>query len=152
MMLCRSPLFQQMDIFNNNPAEEESGYTRLYRQTKRLLNLEVENIRLLLTEKLTLLLGRIALVAVVFVVCTTALIFLSMSVADFLLRGLAPCWTYLIIGGFYVMIAIAVTCFKRRLIVDPIARYISRVILDPPAHTDNKMPSPDTNKPTRTQE
>lgn len=142
-----------MDIFNNNPAEEEeSGYTRLYRQTKRLLNLEVENIRLMLTEKLTLLLGRIALVAVVFVVCTTALIFLSMSVADFLLRGLAPCWTYLIIGGFYVMIAIIATCFKRRLIVDPIARYISRVVLDPPANTDHKMPATDTNKPTRTQE
>jgi hypothetical protein len=123
-----------MDFLNNSSVnEEESAYAKLYGEVKRLCGLEVENARLLLTEKLTLLLGRISLVAVSFVVSAAALVFLSMSVADFLLRGLAPCWTYLIIGGFYVMIIVIVACFRRRLIIDPIARYISRVILDPPA-------------------
>lgn len=122
-----------MDFINNqNNSQESSAYARIYGEAKRLVSLEIENARLLLTEKLTLLLGRIALVAVAFVVSSAALIFLSMSVADFLLRGMEPCWTYLIIGGFYVMIVIVIACFRRRLIVDPIARYISRVILDPP--------------------
>lgn len=112
---------------------EESAYTKLYSEVKRLCTLQIENARLLITEKLTLLFGRIALVAIAFVVSTTALIFLSMAVADFLLRGLEPCWTYLIIGAFYVVIVIIVCCFRRKFIVDPIARYLSRVILDPPA-------------------
>lgn len=122
-----------MDLLNNSSVnKEESAYSRLYTEARRLCNLEIENARLLLTEKLTLLLGRISLAAIAFVVSTTALIFLSMSVADFLLRGLEPCWTYMIIGAFYVMIVVIVACFRRQLIVDPIARYISRVILDPP--------------------
>lgn len=125
-----------MDLINNSSQQEETAYSRLYKEAKRLLSLQIENARLIITEKLTLLLGRIALVAVAFVVSATALIFLSMAAADFLLRGLAPCWTYLIIGGFYVAIAMVAICFRRRLIVDPIARYISRVILDPPVEKD----------------
>lgn len=126
-----------MDFINNASAQqEESAYAKLYSEGKRMLGLQVENVKLMITEKLTLLLGRIALVAVAFVVSATALIFLSMSVADFLLRGLEPCWTYLIIGGFYVILVVIACCFRRRLIVDPIARYISRVILDPPVKED----------------
>ncbi|MDE5659767.1 MAG: phage holin family protein [Muribaculaceae bacterium] len=128
-----------MDILGNTPSnDQESAYARLYGEAKRLVHLEIDNARLILTEKLTLLLGRISLVAVAFVVSATALVFLSMSVADFLLRGLEPCWTYLIIGGFYVAIVIIVACFRRVLIVDPIARYISRVILDPPSRKEEK--------------
>lgn len=127
-----------MDFINKTTSSQEqpSAYARIYEEGKRLVSLEIENVRLLLTEKLTLLLGRIALVAVTFVVSSAALIFLSMSVADFLMRGLEPCWTYLIIGGFYVAIVVVIACFRRRLIVDPIARYISRVILDPPAEKE----------------
>lgn len=137
-----------MDLLNNSSVnEEESAYAKLYGEVKRLCGLEVENARLLLTEKLTLLLGRISLVAVSFVVSAAALVFLSMSVADFLLRGLAPCWTYLIIGGFYVMIIVIVACFRRRLIVDPIARYISRVILDPPAPKQHENATSALTKP-----
>lgn len=136
-----------MDFINNSSQQqEESAYNKLYTEVKRLVSLYIENTKLLITEKLTLLLGRIALVAVAFVVSATALIFLSMAVADFLLRGLAPCWTYLIIGGFYVMLVAIVCCFRRKLIVDPIARYISRVILDPPVEKEVSAIAPTTKK------
>ncbi len=122
-----------MNLFNNSSSERENPYSRISSEVKRLFSLEVENLQLMLTEKLTLLFGRIALVAVCFVVGATALVFLSMSVADFLLRGLAPCWTYLIIAAFYILIIIIAASFRRRLIIDPIARFISRVILAPPS-------------------
>ncbi len=122
-----------MNFFNNSSSERENPYSKISSEVKRLFSLEVENLQLMLTEKLTLLFGRIALVAVCFVVGATALVFLSMSVADFLLRGLAPCWTYLIIAAFYILIIIIAVAFSRKLIVDPIARFISRVILAPPS-------------------
>ncbi len=126
-----------MDVFNNKTYQsEDSSYRKLYAEVKRLISLQFEHAKLMLVEKLTLLLGRIALVAVAFVISATALIFLSMSVADFLLRGLEPCWTYLIISGFYVLLIVVACCFRRQLIVNPIARYISRVILDPPVKED----------------
>ncbi len=124
-----------MDIFSpsKNRSDSDSTYARLYQEVKRLANLEIENARLLITEKLTLLLGRVTLVAVSFVMCTCALIFLSMSLSDWLLCNLEPCWTYLIVGGLYILLAIVCFLLRRQLIIDPIARYISRVILDPPA-------------------
>lgn len=138
-----------MDIFSpsKNRSDSDNTYARLYQEVKRLVNLEIENTKLLVTEKLTLLLGRITLAAVSFVVCTCALIFLSMSLSDWLLRDLEPCWTYLIVGGFYILLAIVCFLFRRQLIIDPIARYISRVILDPPTGksqapgTQNNTPS-----------
>lgn len=122
-----------MSIFNNSSSDWENPYTKVSSEVKRLFSLEVENLQLIFTEKLTLLFGRLALVAVCFVVGATALVFLSMSVADFLLRGLAPCWTYLIIAAFYILIIIIAAAFRRKLIIDPIARFISRVILAPPS-------------------
>lgn len=138
-----------MDIFSPSKTRSDSDntYARLYQEVKRLVNLEIENARLLVTEKLTLLLGRVTLVAVSFVLCTCALIFLSMSLSDWLLRDLEPCWTYLIVGGLYIFLAIVCFLFRRRLIIDPIARYVSRVILDPPTgktqsvSTQNNTPS-----------
>lgn len=113
--------------------------------------LHFENFRLLAAEKLTLLLSRIAMVAATFVVSATALIFLSIAVADFLLRGLEPCWTYLIIGGFYVVVVILTFVFRRRLIIDPIARYISRIILDPPAEKEPAATSAANTNPASSQ-
>lgn len=111
--------------------DEKSPYVQLIDEGKRLMNLEIENVRLLVTEKLTLLLGRVTLVAVTFVIATCALIFLTMSAADFLLQELPPRWTYMIVGGFYVLLVVIAAVCRRQLIVDPIARYLSRVILDP---------------------
>lgn len=122
-----------MNLFSQHPSTDDSAYARIYSEAKRLVSLEVENARLLATEKLTLLFGRIALVAVCFVVSATALVFLSMAAADFLLQNLPARWTYLIIAVFYIFIIIIAAAFRRRLIIDPIARFISRVLLDPPA-------------------
>jgi len=142
-----------MNLLNNSSAqEEETAYSRLYNEAKRLCSLEFENARLLLTEKLTLLLGRIALVAVSFVVGTAAFVFLSMSAADFLLRDLEPCWTYMIVGCFYICIVILVACLRRRLIIDPIARYISRVILNPPTAKEHAATSSAAANPTRSEQ
>lgn len=132
--------------------DSENAYARLYQEAKRLVGLEVDNAKLLVTEKLTLLLGRITLVAVCFVVCTCALIFLSMSVSDWLLRSLEPCWTYLIVGGFYIVLAAICAICRRTLITDPIARYISRVILDPPACKDSNKNTTTTSAPRSTDE
>lgn len=124
------------------PPASADTYARLLDETKHLVRLEVENARLLLTEKLSLLFARIALAAVCFVISACAVIFLSMSAADFLLQSLAPWATYLIVAGFYILLIIILALTRRKLITDPIARYLSKIILDPkPA-----KPNPTTNE------
>lgn len=107
------------------------AYRRIYHETRRLVSLEVEDAKLMLTEKLTLLLGRVTLVAVAFVLSACVVIFLSMSISDLLLKSFSPWVTYMIVAAFYAVLICVVALFRRQLIVDPIARYISKVILDP---------------------
>lgn len=114
-------------------SDAENSYQKIFSEVKNLCNLEIENARLILSEKLTLLIGKITLTAVVFVMITAAMLFISMGVANLLMRVMSPTATYAIVSGFYVLLAIVAAIFRRQLIVDPIARYISRVILDPPS-------------------
>lgn len=119
-------------------TDSSAAYRRLAEQIKQLVALEVDNVRLTVTEKLTLLLGRVTLVAVCFVISACVLIFATMGVADLLLDHFEPWATYLIVAGFYALLIVVVALFRRQLIVDPIARYISQVLLDPQTH--NKRP------------
>lgn len=123
-------------LSNLLPGDDErqassAAYRRLYEEIRRLVGLEVENARLIVTEKLTLLFGRIALVAVSFVLSACVIIFLSMSISDLLLESLTPWATYMIVGGFYALLIVILAIFRRQLIIDPIARYLSKVLLDP---------------------
>lgn len=118
-----------------------AAYRHLYKEARRLVGLEVENARLMLTEKLTMLLGRVTLVAVCFVISACVLIFLSMSISDLLLESFTPWVTYMIVAGFYALLVCIVALFRRQLIVDPIARYLSRVLLDPRPARKNKKES-----------
>lgn len=118
--------------------DSENSYSKIYAEVKKLCSLEIENARLLLTEKLTLLVAKIMLTAVVFVLSTAAMIFVSMALADFLLRTLSPAATYSIVGLFYIIVAVLIAVFRKSLIVDPVARYVSRVVLDPPECRDER--------------
>lgn len=127
--------FSLIDIFSPQTRRDTGEqYRQLYREGRKLVSLEVENARLMLTEKLSLLLGRIALVAVCFVIAACVVIFLSMSISDLLLQTLAPWATYMIVAGFYILLIIIVALCRQSLIIDPIARYLSSVLLDPPAN------------------
>lgn len=134
-------------LLRRTPDVEESTtsadtYRHLADEVRTLVSLEVENARLMLAEKLSLLFGRMALVAISFVVSACAVIFLSMSIADLLLQSLAPWATYMIVAGFYILLIIILAICRRQLIIDPIARYLSKIILDPKPKTKS------TNSPT----
>jgi len=119
---------------SDNQSNPNNVYKPLWEHLQALFYLEVDNLKLLTTEKLTVLLTRITFCAVAFILSTCVLVFVSMGVSDILLRHLAPCWTYLIVAGFYAVIVALVFAFRRQVIGNPIARFLSRVILDPPAN------------------
>ncbi len=124
--------FTHMNSSQYNDSRQSSAYLSLWQSLQRLFNLEVDNAKMLVTEKMTLLTARLAICFVVFVVGTCTLIFASMGVADILLEDLPPRWTYLIIAGFYALVIVILITMRRRIFVNPIARFMSRVILDPP--------------------
>lgn len=109
-------------------------------QLRNLFNMEVDSAKLFITEKLTLLVTSIAFYAALFVMATCVLVFSSIGVADILMHDMPDYWAYLIIAGFYLIIVLVLIIFRRQLITDPISRFLSRVILDPPQTNSNKQP------------
>lgn len=124
----------------------------LWMQLRKLFNLEVDNAKMLLTEKLTVLVARITVCAVTFVVGTCTLIFASIGVADILLENLPARWTYLIVAGFYALLMVLLLVFRRRVFVNPVARFMSRVILDPPVSSSSMQYHRDTTNTVVTSE
>ncbi len=99
---------------------------------KRFLHLEVENIRLTAAEKSTVLLATISFCVIAFVIGACSLLFLSVGIVKMLSLTLPVYWTYLILGLFYMGLFILLFAFKRVIIIDPIARFMSRLFVEPP--------------------
>lgn len=103
----------------------------------RYVSLLIEDTRLSVAEKVTRLVASIAFVAAVVIVSTVAMVFISLSASMFLSQVIGPRWAFLIVAGFYALVLIIILAAKRVLLVDPIARFISRLIVTPPESDKN---------------
>lgn len=110
----------------------DNSYRKILEEVKKLCGLHVENVKLQLTEKLTLLLAKIMIVMIVLIMAIVAMIFMTIAFAQWIKNFIEPSLAYCIVASFYVLIALIVYILRRKLIIDPIARFISRVILDAP--------------------
>ena len=82
--------------------------------TKRLISLYIENVKLTAAEKLTVVM----------------LAFLSGACIE-LLALVLPAWaSYAILGGFFLLLVVLVIAFRKHIIVNPIARFVSRLVFD----------------------
>ena len=104
-------------------------------EIKKYLSVEADYIKLTATEKLTVLLSSIAVVSVVFVFACLALLYLS-----FALIFAVESWLGSIVGAFCIvgavmaLLALLAVKMKRQLIVDPIARFLSKLFIE--THND----------------
>ncbi len=123
-------------------TDNPNQYRTLWEQLRRLFNLEVENARFLVTEKLVVLLSSITFYAILAVIITCVTIFLTIGVVNLMLERIEPHWAYMIVAAFYLMLMLILIIFRRQLIINPIARFLSSVILDPPSATPHKNDTP----------
>ncbi|MDE6136512.1 MAG: hypothetical protein K2F97_03460 [Muribaculaceae bacterium] len=91
----------------------------------------IDNLRLSAAERLTLLLSAIAIAALATIFGTAVVFFLSLGAAK-LLESVTPRFAYFIVSAFYAILLAAVLLFRRPLVVDPVARLITRLLVAPP--------------------
>lgn len=99
---------------------------------RHVAGLYLENARLTAAEKLTLLFSAVALYSVAMVLGMVALVFITMGIASVLAAYIAPFWSYLIVGGVFVLIIVVMFLFRDRILINPIARFMSRLIVESP--------------------
>ena len=107
---------------------QTEAYRNVWRQISELAKLYLVNARLTLTEKMARLLGLLAVCAIVFVLAVVAFLFISLALINWIGIGVGIEWAYMIMGGFYVLLIVVLFIFKKALIINPLARFISRLL------------------------
>lgn len=107
-------------------------YGKLWQSFLSHLKLEVDYTKLTAAEKTTILLSRIFLVAITIVLGMSALLFLAFSLAHVIISATHNAvLAYLIVAFIFLVILLFIYAFKKQLILDPVARFVSKLFLSP---------------------
>lgn len=112
--------------------EETNNYSLLYRLAMRLFNLKIEDARMVVAVMLTKLLGTVISIFLGFMISLCLLGFIAVAIGHLLCEVMSPVWAYLIIAAFYLVLLCVVVIAKKQIILNPMARLISRLIVEPP--------------------
>jgi len=110
----------------------EIDYKKLFNEARKYFSLEWDYTKLTAVEKLAVLLSAPAFVAVVIIIATFALHYLFSALISVLATAMGCAWgANLIAVGILLVLLMVVFAFKKQLIVDPIARFVSKLFLKP---------------------
>lgn len=112
--------------------QENGRVGRMFDVLRRYLTLRLDYARLTTAEKLTVLLSTAAFYACAVCVGTIVAIFLSVGVGHLLATTVAPVAAYLYVAAFYLLIFILLVVFRKKIFVDPICRFITKLFVKPP--------------------
>ncbi len=109
--------------------EKENSYVRMWESLKSYGSLRLELLKLTAAEKLTMILGLLAMGLVCVLLGSVLLFFVSLSIVQFIAPYVGFGWAYLIMALLMLVVIVVVLLLRRSLILNPLARFISRVLL-----------------------
>lgn len=110
----------------------EIDYKKLFTEARRFFSLEWDYTKLTAVEKMALLLSSIAFVVVVIIIGTFVLHHMFAALISVLTSALGCAWgAHLIAAGILLILLLVLFAFKKQLIVDPVARFVSKLFLKP---------------------
>lgn len=115
-------------MINDNKSKENS-MAELWEDAKSYLNLRLDYYKLTAADKLTMILGLLAMGLVCVLLGTVLLFFISLAVVQFIAPYTGLGWAYMIMGGVSLLLIVLVLTLRVPLILNPLARFISKVIL-----------------------
>lgn len=107
--------------------EKDNRFQSLWEELKATFNINVVYAKLTAAEKLTVLLATVGIVLVGLVLVTLIVFFLSLAIVWWIAEGIGMVWAYLIMCAFYILLFVLLMAFRKQLIINPIANFISRL-------------------------
>lgn len=110
----------------------EIDYKKLFTEARKFFTLEWDYTKLTAVEKLAVLLSAAAFVLVVIIIATFALSYLFSALISVLASAMGCEWgAQLIAAAVLLLFLLVVVAFKQQIIVNPIARFLSKLFLKP---------------------
>lgn len=106
---------------------EKNSYERLWEQLKEYLRLNVENTKLTVAEKITVAVTAAAMALIAILFGVIVLFFISVALADLLTKAVGTFWSFMIIGGAYLLLFLIIFLLRRQLIANPVSRFMTRL-------------------------
>ena len=114
----------------SNNQEPADNLQQLYDDVKKYVQLQTEYVKVEFVEKLTILLSTMLIICIVLILVIAALFYLFFSLAYALqpiLGSLAI--SFAIISGIYVALIILLLAFRKKLVINPLVRFLSNLFL-----------------------
>ena len=112
-------------------ADKQNQIHALWAEIKESLKLNVDYAKFTAAEKVTMLLTTVTFALIAFILISLFMFFLSIAIVRCIATGVGMIWAYFIMCGFYILLLGVVIAFRKQLIVNPIARFISRLFFNP---------------------
>lgn len=101
---------------------------------RRIVTLYIDNVKLTVAEKLTLLVSAGVVLLTTLVLGVFAVAFFSGAAIEALEMVLEPWASYLIMGGVFTLLMVLVLLLRKPLIIHPIARFITKLVYENTHH------------------
>lgn len=101
----------------------------LFAQGRDWVKFEVEYAKLTVAEKFTILASTMIIGAICLLMGMVVLILLSFSLAELFKNMMVPSLAYLSVGGIICLLAVVIYLFRKPLLLNPIARFITRLFI-----------------------
>jgi hypothetical protein len=116
----------------------QTDFNNIVSGIKKLYTLEVDTLKLTLTEKLSLILGAAALYLVAIIIVMILLVGIYVGLCFWLIKIMPLHWALIILSAGYLVILGLVFAFKKQLFFNPIARFLSKLIIEHPTEKDQQ--------------
>lgn len=101
----------------------------IFCQLKAWISSEAEYVKLTAAEKMTVLLGTIALAAMAFVLIMIALVILSFCLVGVFASLVGQTLAYLCVSGIFLLLLAVIILLRKPLVFNPLARMLSKLIM-----------------------
>ncbi len=111
---------------------EGQNYKQLFDSIKEHAKLEIEYSKLTLAEKMSILLSRAMIVAILLIFGAGVLLLLLWAFAKWMIALTGSLWLGVLIAAvLVVLLALLVYGYRKQLIINPVTRFVTRLLLTP---------------------
>ena len=103
-----------------------SSVKTLWERLKLLATLKYDYAKLTLAEKLTMI---FAMCLIGLFMSMFAIFFLSVALSHWIAESIGEAWSSLIVAGIYCVMLLLVVAFRKQLIINPISKFVTRLII-----------------------
>ncbi len=113
-----------------NTQDPVENFQQLYDDVKKYIQLQTEYVKVEFVEKLTVLISALLIIFLIIILIMGAFFYLFFSIAYLIepfVGSLAG--SFSIISAFYLLLTVLFFMFRKKLVINPLVRFLSRLFL-----------------------